>query len=93
MKRKMIAHYEVQRRLGAGGSAERGAVAAEESREEVLAALQGADMIFITAGMGGGTGTGAAPVLAGAAMQAARRAGRHVGRRDLPHLLAFRRGA
>ncbi len=49
---------------GAGGNAERGAVAAEESREEVLAALQGADMIFITAGMGGGTGTGAAPVLA-----------------------------
>ena len=52
------------RGLGAGGSAERGGVAAEESREEVLAALQGADMIFITAGMGGGTGTGAAPVLA-----------------------------
>jgi cell division protein FtsZ len=52
------------RGLGAGGSAERGAVAAEESREEVLAALAGADMIFITAGMGGGTGTGAAPVLA-----------------------------
>jgi len=52
------------RGLGAGGNAERGATAAEESREEVLAALQGADMIFITAGMGGGTGTGAAPVLA-----------------------------
>ena len=52
------------RGLGAGGNAERGAVAAEESREEVLAALQGADMVFITAGMGGGTGTGAAPVLA-----------------------------
>lgn len=52
------------RGLGAGGSSERGAVAAEESREEVLAALQGADMIFITGGMGGGTGTGAAPVLA-----------------------------
>jgi cell division protein FtsZ len=50
--------------MGAGGNAERGAVAAEESREEVLAALQGADMIFITAGMGGGTGTGAAPLLA-----------------------------
>jgi cell division protein FtsZ len=50
--------------LGAGGNAERGAVAAEESREEVLAVLQGADMIFITAGMGGGTGTGAAPLLA-----------------------------
>ena len=50
--------------MGAGGKAERGEVAAEESREEVLAALQGADMIFITAGMGGGTGTGAAPLLA-----------------------------
>jgi cell division protein FtsZ len=52
------------RGLGAGGNAEKGAVAAEESRDEVLAALQGADMVFITAGMGGGTGTGAAPVLA-----------------------------
>ncbi len=52
------------RGLGAGGNADRGAVAAEESREDVLAALTGADMIFITAGMGGGTGTGAAPVLA-----------------------------
>ncbi len=52
------------RGLGAGGNAERGAVAAEESRDEVLSALTGADMIFITAGMGGGTGTGAAPVLA-----------------------------
>jgi cell division protein FtsZ len=50
--------------LGAGGSAERGAVAAEESREEILSSLTGADMVFITGGMGGGTGTGAAPVLA-----------------------------
>ena len=52
------------RGLGAGGNPEKGAVAAEESREEILAALQGADMVFITAGMGGGTGTGAAPVVA-----------------------------
>ena len=52
------------RGLGAGGSAERGGVAAEESREEILSTLQGADMVFITAGMGGGTGTGAAPVIA-----------------------------
>ncbi len=52
------------RGLGAGGNAERGAVAAEESREEILALLQGADMIVIAAGMGGGTGTGASPVLA-----------------------------
>ncbi len=50
--------------LGAGGNPDRGAVAAEESREEILAALSGADMVFITAGMGGGTGTGAAPLIA-----------------------------
>ncbi len=52
------------RGLGAGGNADRGAIAAEESREELLGLLQGADMVFITAGMGGGTGTGAAPVIA-----------------------------
>jgi len=57
------------RGLGAGGNAERGAVAAEESREEILASLQGADMVFIAAGMGGGTGTGAAPVVAGFARE------------------------
>jgi cell division protein FtsZ len=57
------------RGLGAGGNAERGAVAAEESREEILAHLQGADMVFITAGMGGGTGTGAAPVVASCARE------------------------
>jgi cell division protein FtsZ len=57
------------RGLGAGGNAERGAVAAEESREEILANLQGADMVFITAGMGGGTGTGAAPVIASCARE------------------------
>ena len=49
---------------GAGGNPERGQRAAEESRDEIVAALQGADMVFITAGMGGGTGTGAAPVVA-----------------------------
>lgn len=52
------------RGLGAGGNANRGYVAAEESRDGILKALEGADMIFITAGMGGGTGTGAAPVIA-----------------------------
>jgi cell division protein FtsZ len=57
------------RGLGAGGNAERGAVAAEESREEILAQLQGADMVFITGGMGGGTGTGAAPIVAGCARE------------------------
>ena len=55
--------------LGAGGNAEWGAVAAEESMEDILAHLQGADMIFITAGMGGGTGTGASPVVASCARE------------------------
>lgn len=57
------------RGLGAGGNADRGAVAAEESREDILASLQGADMVFITAGMGGGTGTGASPVVASCARE------------------------
>ncbi|NLW45537.1 MAG: cell division protein FtsZ [Syntrophomonadaceae bacterium] len=50
--------------LGAGANPEIGKKAAEESREEIKKALQGADMVFITAGMGGGTGTGGAPVIA-----------------------------
>ena len=50
--------------LGAGGIPEMGEKAAEESREEIRKLLQGTDMVFITAGMGGGTGTGAAPVVA-----------------------------
>ena len=50
--------------LGAGGRSEVGERAAEESREELEAAILGADMVFVTAGMGGGTGTGAAPVVA-----------------------------
>lgn len=50
--------------LGAGGKPEIGEGAAQESKEEIQDALKGADMIFITAGMGGGTGTGAAPVVA-----------------------------
>jgi len=49
---------------GAGANWEIGEKAAEESREEIQEALKGADMVFITAGMGGGTGTGAAPVVA-----------------------------
>jgi cell division protein FtsZ len=55
---------KLTRGLGAGARPEIGRQAIEESREEVMAALQGADLIFITAGMGGGTGTGAAPVIA-----------------------------
>lgn len=52
------------RGLGAGGSPETGKAAAEESKAEIRKALEGADMVFITAGMGGGTGTGAAQVVA-----------------------------
>lgn len=50
--------------LGAGANPEIGHNAAEESKEEIKQALKGADMVFVTAGMGGGTGTGAAPVIA-----------------------------
>ncbi len=50
--------------LGAGADPEIGREAAEESKEELSAALEGTDLLFITAGMGGGTGTGAAPVIA-----------------------------
>ena len=50
--------------LGAGAKPEIGEKAAEESSEEISAALKGADMVFVTCGMGGGTGTGAAPVIA-----------------------------
>ena len=50
--------------MGAGGNPDNGKAAAEESRDEITAAIRTADMIFITAGMGGGTGTGAAPVVA-----------------------------
>ena len=52
------------RGLGVGGNPEIGKAAAEESREDLYEAVRGADMVFIAAGMGGGTGTGAAPVVA-----------------------------
>jgi cell division protein FtsZ len=55
--------------LGAGGDPSVGEKAAEEAQQEVAKALEGADMVFITAGMGGGTGTGAAPVVAKIAKQ------------------------
>ena len=55
---------KLTRGRGAGGNPEKGQRAAEESREEIAAALKGTQMVFITAGMGGGTGTGAAPVVA-----------------------------
>ena len=50
--------------LGAGAKPEIGVLAAEESREEIRAICRGADLVFVTAGMGGGTGTGAAPIVA-----------------------------
>ena len=50
--------------LGAGADPEIGRKAAEESQDDISNVLQGADMVFITAGMGGGTGTGAAPIVA-----------------------------
>ncbi len=53
--------------LGSGGNPVIGQKAAEETTEEIYEALKGADMVFITAGMGGGTGTGASPILAGIA--------------------------
>lgn len=55
---------KLTRGLGAGGDPEVGRKAAEESAEELYEVLKGSDMVFVTAGMGGGTGTGAAPVIA-----------------------------
>ncbi|WP_408608843.1 cell division protein FtsZ [Aliidiomarina halalkaliphila] len=55
---------EITKGLGAGANPEVGRISAEENREEIMRQLEGADMIFIAAGMGGGTGTGAAPVVA-----------------------------
>ncbi|UOY93725.1 cell division protein FtsZ [Ectobacillus sp. JY-23] len=61
---KMQIGGKLTRGLGAGANPEVGKKAAEESREQIQEALRGADMVFVTAGMGGGTGTGAAPVIA-----------------------------
>jgi cell division protein FtsZ len=55
---------KLTRGLGAGGNPEVGAKAAEESADDLYASLKGADMVFVTCGMGGGTGTGAAPIVA-----------------------------
>ncbi len=60
---------KLTRGLGAGANPDIGAQAAEESRTELAEALRGADMVFVTAGMGGGTGTGAAPIVAGTAKE------------------------
>ncbi len=61
---KIVLGRSVTRGLGAGGDPEVGAAAAEEDKDTIRQALAGADMVFVTAGMGGGTGTGAAPIIA-----------------------------
>jgi len=58
---------ELTKGLGVGGNHELGAQAAEESLDQIQEHLEGADMVFLTAGMGGGTGTGATPIIAGVA--------------------------
>lgn len=60
---------KITKGLGAGANPDIGQRSAEESKEEIYNALEGADMVFITAGMGGGTGTGAAPVVASIAKE------------------------
>lgn len=66
---KMQIGGKLTRGLGAGANPEVGKKAAEETREQIEEALRGADMVFVTAGMGGGTGTGAAPVIANIARE------------------------
>lgn len=63
-KKKIHIGKNLTRGLGAGGNPDMGRRAAEETREEISNSIKGSDMIFITGGMGGGTGTGAAPVVA-----------------------------
>jgi cell division protein FtsZ len=60
---------KVTRGMGAGGDPELGQKAAKEDKDRIMAILKGADMVFVTAGMGGGTGTGAAPVVASIAKE------------------------
>src|SRR2546429_8101222 len=61
---KLNIGHELTKGLGAGAEPDVGLGAANESRDEIKEALKGADMVFVTAGEGGGTGTGAAPVIA-----------------------------
>ncbi len=80
---KMHIGRKLTRGLGAGGNPSVGQDAAEESREELQKLLADADMVFVTAGMGGGTGTGAAPVIA-EIVRAAGRAHDRRGHQALP---------
>jgi cell division protein FtsZ len=68
-ERKIQLGSSVTRGLGAGSRPDVGRAAAEEALDEIMEALSGSNMVFITAGMGGGTGTGAAPVIARAARE------------------------
>ena len=68
-ERRVQLGQNLTRGLGAGGNPSIGQKAAEESKEELQQALEGSDLVFIAAGMGGGTGTGAAPVVAEVAKQ------------------------
>ncbi|MBP1930667.1 cell division protein FtsZ [Ammoniphilus resinae] len=68
-EQKLKIGEKLTRGLGAGANPDIGRKAAEESREQIENALRGADLVFVTAGMGGGTGTGAAPVIADIAKQ------------------------
>jgi len=61
---KVLLGFKSMRGLGAGGDPERGRQAAEEDRDQIRAACEGADLVFLIAGLGGGTGTGAGPVVA-----------------------------
>ncbi|MCX6818573.1 MAG: cell division protein FtsZ [Candidatus Aenigmarchaeota archaeon] len=68
--KRILIGRELTRGLGAGGYPDVGKKAAEESREDIRKAMQGCDLLFITCGLGGGTGTGAAPVVAKLAKEA-----------------------
>jgi cell division GTPase FtsZ len=65
-----VSFVAVFRGLGAGGAPEIGRKAAEESRDQIREMVKGSDLVFVTAGMGGGTGSGAAPIVAECARQA-----------------------
>ena len=68
--RKFLMGKDVTRGLGCGGYPEKGAEAAQESLTTIKEALKGSDMVFVCAGMGGGTGTGGAPIIAQVARDA-----------------------
>ena len=68
--KRFLIGREITRGLGCGGFPEKGAQSAQESIQEIKASLQGSDMVFICAGMGGGTGTGSAPIVAQVAKDA-----------------------